>query len=191
MRKLPLLPLAALALLAACQTGPSQRAYNWPEGLKAQTSLLAGFRSFDHPVFDDHPYAGLEFSGYKLGAPAGLEVGATFATDDGELGGSDFDGRFSEGYLGLRKTFGEEGVGLRPFVSLGGQYMRLVREPDGGGASADEWSGGGYLRAGMYWSLGRLAVDGGTEFLLGFDVRAVASEDADFVQGGVFLGFGR
>ena len=183
-------PVLVLVLLAGCRTTTTQT-YGWPEDLKAQTSLGAGYRSVDHPVFEDHAYASVELSGYRVGAPAGLELGASFATEDAELGGSDVDGRFSEGYLGLRKTFGSEGDALRPFVSMGGQYMRIVREPAAGGPSADEWSGGGYLRAGVYWSLGRLAIDGGTEFLIGFDVRAVASEDADFVQGGLFLGFGR
>jgi hypothetical protein len=163
------------ALLAACvNTDPGRAATH--RDVSIQTNFHTGWRSVDHDLYDDHPVFGMELQVEPHDQPFGYEIGATLATDDEGLGGGfEEDADFYEGYVGVRKTWGDEYAYVRPYASLGGSYVKVDREITGPGFARDasDWSGGGYARVGAYGLLGTADIDGGTRFVLGADVRVV------------------
>ena len=159
------------------------------------THVLGGWRSVDHDVFEGHPVGGLEVDLYRPEAPFGYEIGLSYGTEDEDVGALDVEGQFYEGYLGIRKTWGSGGV--HPYVGLGGTYGvidRNSRTPIGQRISDDEVGAGGYVHAGAYWVIGGAGLDsalGASELTLGFDLRGVVGDDADYGQAAITLGFGR
>ena len=191
------LPVACLLIGAAACGTTSRRGgrgfADWTNVYRVHTNLSAGYRAVDHPTYDEHPVYGLEVEAYHPEHFVGYELGFSFAADDEDFANRTEDGDFYEGYLGLRKTWGASAARLHPYVGLGGTYLVLDREIEAasGRRTAQDTGAGGYARAGIYWVLGNSDIDGGTEFTLGVDLRGVVAEDIDFVQGVIFLGFGR
>lgn len=188
----PSFAILALALCASsCTLQSAGRQMN--EIYDVNTSLLAGWRSIDHPQFDSHAVLGIEFDVKPKEENLGLEVGISAADESVSDGGIRREADFYEGYAGLRWHFPQASERFLPYVSLGANYFKADRVSTVGATvtSAEDWSGGVYARAGLHGPIGSFGLDGGTEILAGADVRAVFGDDYDWVQLTFMLGFTR
>jgi len=174
-----------LASLASCAALPRP----WGEGVDLSTQLLGGYRVLDHPVFEGHPVAGLEFATRDRARDLGYELGGVYGRED-EGGPSNWEGEIDEVYLGLRRTFGDED-GARPYVGAGLSWARVENFLDDPTRNFDDDSGGAYLHGGALWQVARLDFDRGTDLLLGFDARLLVGDEVDLAQLALVLSFGR
>ncbi len=182
-----LLALAGTSCVAAVE---EQVQY---ESLAIRTTLHAGVRSLDHSQFDSHPVYGVEVDVKPEGSRLGYEVGTSFATDSGTSSGVDVEGDFYEAYGGIRWHFPNFSDRAMPYVGAGASYFQADRQSEVGGivTTAEDWSGGGYVRFGVYGPVGKLGLDGGSRVLAGGDLRAVFGQDYDWLQFTLTLGFAR
>lgn len=163
-------------------------------------SLLLGQRSLDEddwaPVEDQATFA-VEYSLENPGAPVGWEVGLAASKEDGDVRilntNVDVEGTTSELYGGVRKSFGEPGATVRPYVGGGLSFINAELEVSvpGDSESADDSSIAAYAHGG-------LAFDVSESFFLGVDLRLLFGSDlsiegfdtdADYTQFAFVLGF--
>ena len=188
----PLLPLLLSLALSACVSGSPSRA-GFSDDVLLRTHVSGGFRSLDHEVYEDHAVIGVGFEARTEESPYSWEFGATLGEEEQDVGPTEHDADFYEGFVGVRARWDRGPGSLAPYVGAGGTYVKVNRELTTGGntTTAEDWGGGGYVRAGASVELLELGLDGGTPVHLGFDVRAVFAEDVDFVDAAVVLSFGR
>ena len=101
------------------------------------------------------------------------------------------EGEFDEFSCGLRRTFGTEQDRARPYLGFGGSLTRLEHALELPDSDFDDHGAGAYACGGLLWSLGRVGYGGGTELLLGLDLRVLSGQDYDYQQLGLVLGFGK
>jgi len=192
-RSLPLFVLAACA-----STGPGQEPYA-ASGAVQRAALYVGQRSLDEgdwePV-EDQATLGLEYSREDPAAPVGWELGLFASQDDADerFAGIDFevDGRTTELYGGVRKTFGSESR-VRPYVGGGLSLIdaRIEVKALGDTEDGDDDSIAGYLHGGLLFDLtesGYAGVD--LRILVGSDIEIDGVEgDADYEQLALVVGF--
>ena len=185
--------VAILGFGGSCASIPQTGWGRVPSTVSVRTNARVGIRSTDHDIFDSHPVIGVEVTTQEEGRPFGLEFGMTAASDDGDTLTASHDVDFYEGYVGIRKVWSREMGRYYPFVGIGGTYMKIDRKIESGGGvlRAEDWGGGVYLHAGAYTVVGRSTIDGGVEFVAGADLRAVFSDDIDFIELSVVFGVGR
>jgi len=167
----------------------------WADDLKMHTSVGFGYRSVDHrqSAYGDQLMYGLEVDAYRPQDYFGYELGLTFASEEIDITGGQRRSDFYELYLGVRKTFGEPDAPIRPYVSVGGNFINeeVNYSPSNPTADPRATGAGGYARTGAYWRIANIDFDGDTEVIMGVDVRGVLHEDTDFVQAMIYFGVGR
>lgn len=183
--------LLALTLAFTSCTLPSGASRS-KDPMVLHSTLLVGARSIDHPQYDSHAPIGFEVDAKRSQQSLGYEIGASVGSESSTQNGLRQEGDFYEGYAGVRWHFMDASDRVVPFVSTGLSYLNADRETLIGGAvvaEAEDWSGGAYIRAGAYGTVGETTFDGGTKILLGGDVRAVFGDDYDWIQFSLMLGF--
>lgn len=163
------------------------------EPTSSRITLLFGMRFLDEDDYDpveDQPAFGFDYSFEPPGSPVGFEVGLMGSYQEDDILGADLEVGIGEVYGGVRKTFGEPGSVLRPYVGGGASVINVDVEISGAG-SDDDSSLAGYVHGGF---LGQL----GESFFLGLDLRTLFGSDieiggvdgdADYVQLGLVLGW--
>lgn len=190
----------ALSLLASCA---STATYGHQQESAAPTpahaggrdnhvSLYFGQRSLDEDDWaplEDQTTFGIEFWRESPDNPVGFEVGIMGSSDEGDVGGFDFEVSTGELYAGVRKSFGDQAV--HPYLGGGLSFINAEVELSGGG-SDDDSSAAIYAHGGVLFDVSE-------SMYLGLDVRTLigsdlsiagVSTDADYVQFAAMIGFG-
>jgi hypothetical protein len=186
LRRLTALTLAAGAASCGSLSRPGG------EGVDVRTQILGGYQAVDTAAYEGHAVVGLEFVTYDPETQWGYELGGLFGTESLDRPSADLEANFHEVFLGLRRSWVRDS--WRSYVGLGASWARVANRlhPAGGGASTsfEDDSGGGYVRTGILWDVGRFPFDRGTSILVGFDARALVGEDLDALTGALVLAFG-
>ena len=162
----------------------------WGEGVGLQANFLGGYRALDHPTLEGHATAGGELVTHDPENGWGYELGGSYGSES--LGGPrEHEAEIDELYLGLRRSWVEEGRSLQPYLGFGASWVRVENGISSPTFEFDDDSGGAYLRGGALWSLGRFAFDRGTEIFVGVEGRGLIGDEVDSVQFALVLGFGR
>jgi hypothetical protein len=160
------------------------------EGVTLHTEALGGYRVLDRDDFDGHPVYALELVTCERESGWGYELGGSYGTED-EGGPREHSAEFNELYLGVRRSWAPADSRARPYLSLGGAFTRVEHDLHSPRSEFEEDGGGAYLRAGVLWLLGPLPFEHGTDVLVGFDVKGMASDDYDSAALALVMGFGR
>jgi hypothetical protein len=176
---------AVLAALASACAAP--RPYG--EGVELAALLLAGARAVDHERLDGHATYALELVTRERTSGWGYELGASYGAED-EGGPRDARAQLGAFSLGLRRSFAPAGTSARPYLAVGGAWVVLEHRLSAPRLEFEERGAAVYLRGGVLWEVGRLALDRGTAVVTGFDLRAEAGDDLDHAQVAWVLGFG-
>lgn len=181
-------PVPASAPAPAMQPAkPAEKEYTG-----GRVTLLLGGRSLDEDFWqplEDQGVLGLEVSLEKPGSAVGWELGIMGSGDSDDIGPVDVDASTLEFYGGVRKTFGEPGPGIHPYLGAGLSFIGARVE--GGSVSEDDSSLAVYAHGGV---LGQIS----ESFFIGADLRALfgsdidfgsVSGDVDYTQIGIVLGW--
>lgn len=173
----------------------------------AQATGDSGVRSFDFTLgqrrldeddwepLDEQAAVGFQYAQQSNGAPVGFEVGLLLSFDDDTISGVDVEAAVGELYAGVHRSFGSSASSVRPYVGAGLALISAEIEGSSGGTSVDDDDSS----PGIY-AHGGVAFQAGSNFRFGIDLRLLTgtdidlfgvSGDADYVQLGLFLGFGR
>jgi len=178
--------LAAAVLVGVGCSAP--RVYG--DGVGLSTNLSGGYRAVNHKIFEGHGVYGLELAtSDNEQAGWGYETGVLYGNEEQDVPAGQREGEFNELYGGMRRTWPGEVV--RTYMGFGGSWGRIKNRVHPTGLEFDDDSAGLYAHGGALWPLGRSAVDQGTEFLIGFDLRGVLGDDYDYAQAALVLSFGR
>jgi len=156
------------------------------EDVALRVQGFGGYQVVNSREFDGHATVGGEIVTEDPENSWGYEIGGQYGSEAEERHEAEFD----EYYIGMRR--GWTHGAMRPYVGLGASYARVENTVRGPGPTRefDDDSGGGYLRTGVLWSLGRYAFDRGTEILVGFDARGLIGDDFDMAQIAFVIAFG-
>jgi opacity protein-like surface antigen len=182
--------LLVTLLLSACAAAPSAPQEMSTADRANRISIYIGGRQLDEDDYepvDEQVMFGIEYVRERPEDVAGFEIGLMGSEDDGDLGPFDVEGRTSEIYAGVHKSFGTDVV--RPYVGAGIAYINS--EVEVANVDDDDGSAAGYAHAGINFDIS-------PSFAIGFDFRwlfasdleiAGVDTDADYGQLAVVLGF--
>jgi opacity protein-like surface antigen len=178
----------ALSLTAACAAPGAE---STDSGAAQHLGFVLGGRAFsdDLDPVQDQVAIGVEYALERPGSLLGWELGLEGSkADEGVLGlGTDIKTLALFG--GVRKTLPELAEKTRPYLGAGLALLCITVDVEGAG-SFDDSSTGGYVRAGIRYEMSEnvfLALDGRSVF--GTDMSLGISEDGDFAQLALILGF--
>ena len=193
MRRLDL-AWALLALVCAgcvsTMEAPAGKPVRW------ETLAVTGVRSTNDLV--EHPaVVGAElFLTEPDSGGWGPEFGGRYAWGDadtlGSSGSATRDSEFFELDIGVQQTFERE-TALRPFVGVGGAWMRAHHSQSSDTESRDfnDYGMGVYLHGGVLWNPQQDEAGRGEGFVIGLDLRGMLADDTDYLELALVTGFGR